>query len=58
MGISFLGDAMQYVVVTASGLELIARTAPALAEPLQTGATVWCSWEPADLRVFDQAEMV
>ena len=58
VGISFLGDAMQYVVVTPSGLELIARTAPSQAEPLETGATVWCSWQPADLRVFDQATAV
>ncbi|MFT2817227.1 ABC transporter ATP-binding protein [Leifsonia sp. A12D58] len=58
VGISFLGDAMQYVVLTPTGLELIARTAPAQAEPLETGATVWCSWEPTDLRVFDQVAAV
>lgn len=52
-GISFLGDVMQYVVITPSGQELIARTAPAQAEPLSTGAAVWCAWDLADLRVFE-----
>ncbi|WP_082468012.1 ABC transporter ATP-binding protein [Leifsonia sp. Leaf264] len=54
-GISFLGDAIQYVVVTASGAELIARAAPDRAEPLSTGDAVWCSWETAELRVFEAA---
>nr|WP_246318638.1 ABC transporter ATP-binding protein [Leifsonia psychrotolerans] len=53
VGISFLGDVMQYVVMTASGLELIARMHPTQTEPLQTGDTVWCSWEASDLLVFD-----
>ena len=54
-GISFLGDAIQYVVVTASGLELIARATPDRAEPLGTGDTVWCSWDASELRVFEAA---
>ena len=52
-GISFLGDVMQYVVITPSGQEIIARTAPGQAEPLSTGAAVWCAWDLADLRVFE-----
>ena len=51
-GISFLGDVIQYVVLTASGLELLARTAPNQAEHLSTGDTVWCSWDDSDLLVF------
>ncbi|MET0725729.1 MAG: ABC transporter ATP-binding protein [Leifsonia sp.] len=54
-GISFLGDAIQYVVVTPSGLELIARTSPDRAEHLGTGDQVWCSWEASELRVFEAA---
>ncbi len=51
-GISFLGDVIQYVVLTASGLELLARTAPNQAEHLSTGDTVWCSWDDSELLVF------
>ncbi|MGO7983744.1 TOBE domain-containing protein, partial [Rhizobium johnstonii] len=54
-GISFLGDSIQYVVITASGLELIARVSPDRAEHLATGDSVWCSWDPSDLRVFEAA---
>jgi spermidine/putrescine transport system ATP-binding protein len=55
VGISFLGDAVQYVVRTGSGLELLARVNPADAEHLSTGDAVWCSWSPADVRVFEDA---
>ncbi|WP_223690962.1 ABC transporter ATP-binding protein [Leifsonia poae] len=51
-GISFLGDVIQYVVVTASGLELLSRRPPNQVEPLSTGDAVWCSWTDADLHVF------
>jgi spermidine/putrescine transport system ATP-binding protein len=51
-GISFLGDTIQYVVVTPSGLELISRMDPAATESLSTGDTVWLRWEPAALHVF------
>jgi spermidine/putrescine transport system ATP-binding protein len=54
-GISFLGDAIQYVVMTASGVELIARAEPARAEQLTTGQAVWCSWDPGTPRVFAAA---
>lgn len=54
-GISFLGDAIQYVIVTASGLELIARTPPERAEHIATGDRVWCSWDASELRVFEAA---
>ena len=54
-GISFLGDSIQYVVLTASGLELIARVSPDRAEHLSTGDTVWCSWDASELRVFEAA---
>jgi spermidine/putrescine transport system ATP-binding protein len=55
-GISFLGDAIQYVVVTDSGLELISRVAPARAEQLATGQRVWCGWGDDALHVFAAAE--
>ncbi len=51
-GISFLGDVIQYVVVTPSGLELLSRTAPNQGEQLSTGDTVWCTWADSDLLVF------
>ena len=53
-GISFLGDVIQYVILTASGLELLARTAPNQAEHLSTGDPVWCSWDESDLLVFPE----
>lgn len=55
-GISFLGDVIQYVVVTASGQELLSRRPPAPAEQLSTGDTVWCGWSDADLHVFPADE--
>ena len=55
-GISFLGDAIQYVVVTDSGLELISRVAPSRAEQLATGARVWCGWSDDALHVFAAPE--
>ncbi|TPX02096.1 ABC transporter ATP-binding protein [Schumannella luteola] len=51
-GISFLGDAIQYVVTTPSGLELISRVDPARAESLSTGDQVWFHWDAAALRAF------
>jgi spermidine/putrescine transport system ATP-binding protein len=54
-GISFLGDAIQYVVMTGSGVELIARAEPGRAEQLATGQRVWCSWDPGTPRVFESA---
>ena len=54
-GISFLGDVIQYVVLTASGLELLARTAPNQARaPLHRRHRCWCSWDDSDLLVFPQ----
>jgi spermidine/putrescine transport system ATP-binding protein len=53
VGISFLGDTVQYVVQTSTGLELLARVNPAQAEHLSTGDEVWCSWLTSDLRVFE-----
>ncbi len=55
-GISFLGDAIQYVVVTDSGLELISRVAPSRAEQLATGDRVWCGWSDDALHVFAAPE--
>ena len=55
-GISFLGDAIQYVVVTDSGLELISRVAPSRAERLATGERVWCGWDDDALHVFEAPE--
>lgn len=51
-GISFLGDVIQYVVRTSSGLELLSRMAPSSVEHLTTGTTVWCSWQPSELHTF------
>ncbi len=57
-GISFLGDVIQYVVVTASGLELLSRRPPSQAEPLSTGDAVWCGWDEAELHIFSAEEAV
>ncbi|KRC49692.1 spermidine/putrescine ABC transporter ATP-binding protein [Leifsonia sp. Root227] len=51
-GISFLGDVIQYVVVTAAGVELLSRQAPGQAAHLSTGQDVWCGWEETEVHVF------
>jgi len=51
-GISFLGDVIQYVVVTTAGVELLSRRPPSQVEQLSTGDTVWCGWDDGDLHVF------
>jgi spermidine/putrescine transport system ATP-binding protein len=53
-GVAHLGDVVQRVVVTASGLELIAR-APRGADaatPAEVGTAVWCSFAPERVHVF------
>jgi len=53
-GVAHLGDVVQRVVVTASGLELIAR-APRGADagvPAEVGTAVWCSFAPDQVHVF------
>jgi spermidine/putrescine transport system ATP-binding protein len=51
-GISHLGDVLQYLVVTATGHEVIARRPRASAARIAQGTRVWCSWSPADVHVF------
>ncbi|WP_432523047.1 ABC transporter ATP-binding protein [Kineococcus sp. SYSU DK006] len=53
-GVSHLGDVVQRVVVTASGLELLARAPRGQEGPggADVGADVWCTFEPARTHLF------
>jgi len=51
-GISHLGDVLQYLVVTATGSEVIARRPRASAARIAQGTPVWCTWSQADVHVF------
>ncbi|KHL18790.1 spermidine/putrescine transport system ATP-binding protein [Mumia flava] len=51
-GTSFLGDAVQHVLLTGDGREVLARTPVDQAEALATGTKVWARWSPSAVRVF------
>ncbi len=51
-GVSFLGDVVQYVAVTDSGLELLARMPRARAVSVHTDDRVFCHAEPDQVQVF------
>jgi len=59
-GISHLGDVIQFVVNTGSGKELLSRVPRTKAPRLDTGQSVWCSWDSDHTYLFpaDQAELV
>jgi spermidine/putrescine transport system ATP-binding protein len=59
-GISHLGDVIQFVVSAGDGRELLARLPRTRAPRLDTGQTVWCSWEADHTYLFtaEQAELV
>jgi len=51
-GVSHLGDVLQYVVVTQSGAEVIARRPRSGSGRLDPGIPVWCAWQPPDVQLF------
>ena len=51
-GVSFLGGEIQYVVITAAGTEVFARTPLRDAPDLNAGDTVWCAWDSASVLVY------
>jgi spermidine/putrescine transport system ATP-binding protein len=53
IGLSHLGDVLQYVVMTSAGQEIVSRRPRAGAERLAVGTSVWCRWEVADAQLFD-----
>jgi len=52
IGVSHLGETMQYLVQLGHDLSIIARRPSPEAPRLATGSTVWCSWEPASVHLF------
>ena len=50
--VSHLGEAVQFVMLTATGQEVLARMPRALAPQLEVDTEVWCSWRPDDVRLF------
>ncbi|WP_353808622.1 ABC transporter ATP-binding protein [Agromyces sp. SYSU T00194] len=52
IGVSHLGETMQYLVQLGHDLSIIARRPSPEAPRLATGSTVWCSWAPASVHLF------
>jgi spermidine/putrescine transport system ATP-binding protein len=59
-GISHLGDVIQYVVLARGGYEVLSRVPRTKAPRLETGQSVWCTWEPNHTYLYpaDQASLV
>ncbi len=53
-GVAHLGDVVQRVVVTSSGVEVLARAPRGAAGPgtSEVGAEVWCGFAPENVHVF------
>ena len=51
-GVSHLGDLIQYVVITASGREMLSRQPRHEAPRLDLGVEVWCRWDADRVQVF------
>ncbi|MBN9155082.1 MAG: ABC transporter ATP-binding protein [Microbacterium sp.] len=52
IGVSHLGETMQFLVQLGSELSVIARRPTPDAPRVNVGATVWCSWRPDSVQVF------
>ncbi|MGI8516036.1 MAG: TOBE domain-containing protein, partial [Acidimicrobiia bacterium] len=59
-GIAHLGDAIQYVLRTSGGKEILSRRQRQLAEKLEVGQEVWCTWSADHAQIFgsDQLQLV
>jgi spermidine/putrescine transport system ATP-binding protein len=59
-GISHLGDVIQFVVSAGEGREILARLPRTKAPRLETGQTVWCTWDADHTYLFtaEQADLV
>jgi spermidine/putrescine transport system ATP-binding protein len=55
-GVSHLGDKIQYVVVSETGTDLIARAPRGSVAGLSVGSPVTCSWASDAVRVFGAAQ--
>jgi spermidine/putrescine transport system ATP-binding protein len=55
-GISHLGDAIQFVVLTAGQKEILCRMPRPRAPKLEVGGEVWCTWEAELVHVFDAGQ--
>ncbi|MEZ0164440.1 ABC transporter ATP-binding protein [Kineococcus sp. LSe6-4] len=57
-GVAHLGDTVQRVVVTSSGLEVLARSPRVAADPGtgEVGAEVWCGFAPEHVHVFPSTQ--
>ncbi|MFL6071549.1 MAG: ABC transporter ATP-binding protein [Actinomycetes bacterium] len=59
-GISHLGDVIQFVVLAEDGNEVLSRVPRTKAPRLETGQSVWCTWDAEHTYLFasDQADLV
>ena len=59
-GVAHLGDAIQYVVRSKGGKEILSRRQRQLAEKLEVGQEVWCTWSAEHAQIFggDQLQLV
>jgi spermidine/putrescine transport system ATP-binding protein len=56
IGVSHLGETMQYLVQVGDDTSLISRRPAPDAPRVSVGATVWCTWRPESVRVFPADE--
>ena len=56
-GIAHLGDAIQYVVRTDGGTEILSRRQRQLAEKLEVNQEVWCSWAAEHAQIFGSDQL-
>ena len=56
VGIAHLGDAIQHVVLTGGGKEILSRRQRQQAEKLEVGQEVWCSWLPEHAQIFGSGQ--
>ena len=59
-GIAHLGDAIQHVVRTGGGKEILSRRQRQQSEKLEVGQEVWCSWTAEQAQIFgdEQSSLV
>ena len=56
VGVSHLGELMQYVTRTEGRQELISRRPRRETDALAVGDRVWCSWSPEHVRLFSDVQ--
>jgi spermidine/putrescine transport system ATP-binding protein len=56
VGVANMGDAVQHVVVTPGGKEILSRRARHLVERIDVGHEVWCTWGIEQAQIFGASQ--